>query len=125
MFPKREAVVPLEYKGNVMEKFKYETEVEIDPNDIQAIFIPADSKYQNYDDIKEAVYDWGDNIYDQTYYFENKYRIAVDIKRNKDIYVCGSEDSIWDFTNDFPVSYDEIEPPEALVEKYKSMKFYE
>lgn len=125
MFPKREAVMPLEYKGSVMEKFKYETEVEVDPDDIQAIYIPANSKYQNYDDIKDAIYDWGDNIYDQTYYFENKYRIAVDIKRNGDIYVCGSEDYIWDFTNDFAIEYEDIEPPADLVKKYLSMKFYE
>lgn len=125
MFPIREAVVPLDYKGPVMDKFKYETEVEVDPDDVQSIFIPANSEYQNYDDIKDATYDWGDNIYDQTYYFENKYRIAVEITRDKDIYICGSEDMIWEFTNDFAVEYEEIEPPADLVKKYLSMKFYE
>lgn len=122
--PKQEFIDKWEYKGKVMDKFKYETEVEIDPNDIQAILVSVELN-DSVEDIKDATYEWGDNIYDQTYYYENKYRIAIDIKRNKDIYICGSEDSIWDFTNDFAVAYDEIEPPADLVEKYKSMKFYE
>lgn len=125
MFPIREAVLPLEYKGKVMEKFKYEQEVEVDPDDIQAIFVSAHDPYQDYNDIKDATWEWDDNIYDQTYYYENKYRIAVDIKENKDIYICGSEDAIWDFTNDYAVGYKEIDPPPKLVEKYLSMKFYE
>lgn len=125
MSPKQSFIDAWEYTGQVMDKFKYEKEVEIDPDDIQAIVIPLDLNDDSVDDIKDATDDWGDNIYDQPYHYENKYRIAVDIKRNKDIYICGSEDSIWDFTNDFPVAYKEIEPPTELVEKYRTMKFYE
>lgn len=122
--PKQEFIDKWEYTGNVMDKFKYESEVEIDPDDIQAIFVSVKAN-DSVEDIKDATYAWGDNIYDEPYYYENKYRIAIDIRRGGDIYICGSEDSLWDFTNDFAVAYEEIDPPKELVKKYLSMKFYE
>lgn len=122
--PKQSFINNWEYTGNVMDKFKYESEIEIDPDDIQAIFVSVEDN-DSVEDIKDATYEWGDNIYDEPYYYENKYRIAVDIRRSGDIYICGSEDSLWDFTNDFAVAYEETDPPKELVEKYLSMKFYE
>lgn len=124
MFPKSSYIKNFEYNGPVMDKFKFESLVDIDYDDIQAIFISADQN-GGQEELEGMLVEWSDTIYEKPYYFENRYHIATDIKQNGDIYVCGSEDAIWDFTNDFPIEYKDIEPPADLVKKYLSMKFYE
>lgn len=122
--PKQSFIGNWEYTGKVMDKFKFESEVDVDHDDVQAIYIP-ESQNGGYEGLYDDISSWGSSIYEKPYYFENNYHIAVDIRNDGDIYVCGSEDAIWDFVNSFPVDYDEIDPPENLLQKYLSMKFYE
>lgn len=126
IYPKQSFINAWEYKGQVMDKLRYESEVDdIDREDVEAIYIPED-RNDGREGISDIVYSFmnGGTIYEKTCSFENNYQIAIDIRKNGDIYICGSEDSIWEFTNDFAVDYDEIDPPEDLLERYKSMKFY-
>lgn len=123
IYPKDEFIADFEYTGPVMQKFKYEEEVAIDYDDIHAIFISANQN-GGVEELREMIVEWNDDVYDKPYYFENRYHVAITIK-DDDLYVCGSEDALWDFVNDYPVEYEDIDVPPALEKKYKSMKFYE
>lgn len=113
-----------EYTGKVMDKFKFENQVDIDYDDLVCIFIDAESNGGK-EEVADCIWSWGNSIYDKPYNFENQYHLAIDISPNGDIYAYGQSDDIWDFTDDNPVDYDEVDVPSKLAQKFQSMKFYE
>ena len=124
IYPKSSFIKDWEYTGPVMDKFKFESEVDIDYEDLMCIFIDAEHNGGK-DEISGMIWEWGDSIYDKPYYFENKYHIVTDISKNGDIYALGQTNDVDDFINEYPVDYDEVDIPTKLERKFKSMKFYE
>ena len=122
IYPKSSFIQDWEYKGPVMDKFKYESEASVNYDDLECIYINADNNGGR-EDVADCINEWSSSIYERPYYFENRYRIAVEIDGD-DIYVLGDSDAMWDFTNEYPVDYDEIDVPPKLLQKLKSMKFY-
>ena len=113
-----------QYKGQVMEKFKYEDIVPVNYDDMQCIFICAEDN-GGVEEISDCIWAWGESIYERPTYFENRHHVAIDITSDGDIYVCGDSDGIFDFTNEYCVDYEEVDAPHKLEQKFKSMKFYE
>lgn len=121
-----------EYKGQVMDKLKFEKSVDIDYEDIVCIYISAD-KNGGKSELADMIYEWGGDVYTKPYYFENRYHILIKENPRKDyfdgdLYVVGNSADVDDFISEFPFDYDELQEddiPSRLIEKFKTMKFYE
>ena len=124
IYPKAAFIKDWEYKGQVMDKLKFEEEVEVDYDNIACAYIPAD-RNGGKEEISDCISEWGDDIYTKPFYFENKYHIVVDIKPSGDIYVCGSEYDVDDFVGEYSIDYDYVDAPSKLAEKFRNSKFYE
>lgn len=123
--PKSSYIEDFEYTGPVMDKFKYEDEVEMQYDDIMCAFIDAEY-HGGREVLAEDISEWGDSIYDNPAYFEDAYHIAISVSKfEDDIYVCGQPDDVEDFLAQFPIDYKEIDVPIKLKKRFMSMKFYE
>lgn len=121
--PKAAFIQDYEYTGQVMDKFKYENEVDsIDYDNLICVYIDAENNGGR-QDIADCIYEWGNTVYSKPFYFENAYHIVIDIQGD-DIYVCGSEDDVDNFTGEYPIDYDNIDLIPKLVERFKNTKFY-
>lgn len=107
-----------------MDKFKYESEVVMDYSDVKCIYINAEDNGGT-DEIGDMIWEWSNSIYDKPQQFEEEHHIAIDIKHNGDIYICGNSDNLYSFLDDYPVSYEEVAVSSSLLKQFKSMKFYE
>ena len=124
--PKKDFIKDFEYKGPVMDKFKYEEPIDIDYDDIRAIKIDSEDN-GSMEEIGDMIYEWGDTILEKPFYFENQYHIAVEVnERLGYLLVIGSDDAIEDFLSEFPVEYIDLDDvPDKLLNRYQNMKFYE
>lgn len=133
--PKSSFIADYEYKGQVMDKFKYETEVEMDydSDDFVWVIIPCENNGGK-EDIADCIYEWGSDIYSKPFYFENKYKVAIATHYVwwDDILLYGHEDDIEEFLDEYPVDWRYLDEEESsgkdaqkLKQKYLSMKFYE
>ena len=123
--PKMSFIQDYEYKGRVMDKFKFEEEVSVDYDNIVGAHIDADANGGK-QDIMDCICEWGDDIYQKPFYFENKFHIAINIdERTGDIDICGSENDVDDFLYEYPIDYETTEPDYRLEERFRKMKFYE
>lgn len=133
--PKSSFIADYEYKGPVMDKFKYETEIETnyDSDDFVWVIIPCETNGSK-EDIADCIYEWGNDIYSKPFYFENKYKVAIATHYVwwDDILLYGPEDVIEEFLDEYPVDWRYLDEDEAsgkdaqkLKQKYLSMKFYE
>lgn len=122
--PQNYFICDYEYKGEVMEKFKYETEVDVDYDNIACAHIDAEYNGGK-DEVADCIWDW-ESIYDRPEYFENKWHIILSIDKNTgDIDICGSEEDVDNFLSEYPIDSDNIDLIPELVAKFKKTKFYE
>ena len=122
--PRNAFIEDYEYKGQVMDKFKYETEVDVDYDNPVCVYIDAEANGGK-DAVTDCMYDW-EPIYDRPEYFENKWHIVLDIDDSTgDIYMCGSKSDVFDILMEYPVDYEDIDLIPKLVSRFKKTKFYE
>ena len=122
--PKSSFIQDYQYKGEVMEKFKYETEADVDYDNIACAHIDAEYNGGK-DEVADCIWDW-ESIYDRPEYFENKWHIVLSIDKNTgDIDICGSEEDVENFLLEYPIDSDDIDLIPELVAKFKKTKFYE
>lgn len=120
--PKYQYIADYEYTGPILDKLKYEQEANINRDDMLCIYIDADTNGGK-EEIADMVWSWGNSVYDKPYYFENDSHVAILIVGD-DLYIYGDKDSIYNFVDEYPVDYDEVNAPVKLKNKYDSMKFY-
>lgn len=122
--PRNYFIHDYEYNGKVMDKFKYETEVAVDYDNVTCAHIDAESNGGK-NEVADCIWDW-ESIYDRPEYFENKWHIVLSIdKTTGDIDICGSKDDVEDFLLEYPIDAEDIELIPKLVEQFKNTKFYE
>lgn len=123
-YPRPSFVEDFEYTGPIMDKFKYEDEVSVDYDNLACIYINADDN-GGVEELGDIIWEWSNSIYDKPQQFEEDHHFAIDIKSNGDIYICGDNEELHDFVDDYAISYEDVTIPNKLLQKFKSMKFYE